>query len=174
MGREIRKVPPHWDHPAVKPENDPYRHGGYQPMFDEEFSVRWSEWLKDFDRIRLGDLTEFEKECYPLGLCEWLQDEGAPPNPDYYRPYSSDEATWLQVYETVSEGTPVTPPFATAAELVDYLATRGDFWDQKRGDGPWTRSAAERFVGTGWAPSLIVTTSSSGVSIQAPRDGATP
>ena len=60
--------------------------------------------------------------------------------------------------ETVTtEGTPVTPPFATTDELVDYLATRGDFWDQERGDGPWDRKSAEEFVKAGWAPTLIVT-----------------
>ena len=51
---------------------------------------------------------------------------------------------------------PVTPPFATIDELVDYLATRGDFWDQERGDGPWDRKSAE-VVKAGWAPTLIVT-----------------
>ena len=51
----------------------------------------------------------------------------------------------------------VTPPFATTDELVDYLATRGDFWDQERGDGPWDRKSAEEFVKAGWAPTLIVT-----------------
>lgn len=172
MGREIRQVPPHWEHPAVKAENDPYRHGGYQPMHNQQFTERWSEWLSDFDRIRLGNLTDFEKECYSLGLCEWLQYEGTPPNPDYYRPYSSEEATWFQIYETVSEGTPVTPPFATKAELVNYLATNGDFWDQKRGDGPWKRSNAEKFVGEGWAPSMIVTSTETENKIQTPRDGA--
>lgn len=171
MGREIRRVPPNWDHPAIMPENDPYRHGGCQPMHNREFGSEFAEWLANFDRIRLGDLTEIERECYPRGLCDWLQDEGSPPNPEYYRPYSDDEATWFQVYETVSEGTPVTPPFATKGDLVDYLALNGDFWDQKRGDGPWRRENAEKFVGTGWAPSLIVTVTSEGSDIRAPRDG---
>ena len=156
MGREIRKVPPHWEHPARDPENDPYRHGGYQPMYDEQFASKFAEWLADFDRIRAGDLTEFERKYYPLGLADWLLDDGVPPNPTYYRPYSDEEATWLQVYETVSEGTPVTPPFETAEELIRYLATNGDFWDQKRGDSGWSYEAAKSFVGSGWAPSMIV------------------
>lgn len=100
-------------------------------------------------------------------LAEWLSDEGRPPDPDYYRPWKDEDATWFQVWETVSEGTPVTPPFATKEELVDYLATKGDFWDQRRGDGPWVRTNAEAFVGSGWAPTLMV---KDGV-ISAPRDG---
>ena len=73
--------------------------------------------------------------------------------------------TWWQVYETVSEGTPVTPPFETREELVEYLVANGDFWDQKRRtEGrssmpcePWPRKQAESFVfGSGWSPSLVV------------------
>jgi hypothetical protein len=42
------------------------------------------------------------------------------PPPDHPQ---DKEATWFQAWETVTEGTPVTPPFATTDELVDYLAT---------------------------------------------------
>jgi hypothetical protein len=77
--------------------------------------------------------------------------------------------TWFQVYETVSEGTPVTPPFATKEELVDYLVANGDFWDQHRGDGGWSRENAEAFVGAGFAMSLVVNTATG--TIKAPRDG---
>ncbi len=88
-----------------------------------------------------------------------------PPDPEYYRPqWGEGLATWWQVYETVSEGTPVTPPFATREELVEYLVENGDFWDQarrKRGwtitdCAPWSRATAEKFVlGSGCAPSMI-------------------
>jgi hypothetical protein len=156
MGREIRMVPANWEHPIRDPRNDLYGHGGYQPMYDETFAEVFAKWLDDFDRIRSGALEPIEVQCYPNGLADWLNDEGVPPNPAYYRPYTDDEAAWFQVWETVSEGTPVTPPFETRAELADYLATRGDFWDQKRGDPPWNRQAAEKFVSAGWAPSMMV------------------
>lgn len=55
-----------------------------------------------------------------------------PPEREYYRSWKDEDATWFQVWETVSEGTPVTPPFATKEELIDYLVANGDFWDQKR------------------------------------------
>lgn len=85
-----------------------------------------------------------------------------------YRPdWKPEEATWFQMYETVSEGTPVTPPFETREELVEYLVANGCFWDQKRrarglsGDwmrcSPWTREEATKFVfGDGWMPSMTV------------------
>jgi len=56
-----------------------------------------------------------------------------------------------QVWETVSEGSPITPVFATAAELIDHLVYVGAW--RKR----WSRDAAERFVnGSGWAPTGMV------------------
>lgn len=170
MGREIRMVPPNWEHPQRDPENDPYRHGGYQPTYDRHFDDVFSEWLADFDRVRGGELKDFEAECYPNGLSDWLVDDGAPPNRAYYRTYRDEDATWFQIYETVSEGTPVTPPFATKAELVDYLAANGDFWDQKRGVGQWQRENAERFVGTGWAPSMVAVVGGANAGVYTARD----
>ena len=38
MGREIRMVPPNWEHPKDDNGND-------LPMFDEEYSVARKEWL---------------------------------------------------------------------------------------------------------------------------------
>lgn len=61
------------------------------------------------------------------------------------------ELGWC-LYETVSEGTPVTPVFATAEELIDHLATVGQDWDQV----PLRREAAEALVSAGWMPSMIV------------------
>lgn len=63
---------------------------------------------------------------------------------------------WWQVWETVSEGSPVTPAFATDIELIAYLVVRGDAWDQKRGDGGWTRNNAESFVKSGWSMSGVM------------------
>lgn len=156
MGREIRMVPPNWEHPQRDPEYDRNRHGGYQPMYDQTYEDACQEWLADFDRIRAGDLKEYEKNLYPYGVVEWATDNILS-EPCYYRPWKNEEATWFQVWETVSEGTPVSPPFATREELIEYLAMYGDYWDQSRNDGPWTRENAAAFVGSGWAPSLVIT-----------------
>ena len=67
------------------------------------------------------------------------------------------EPTCYQMYETVSEGTPVTPVFETEDELVDYLVNVGTFWNQK-----YSREAAEAFVKTGWAPSFVMLRAESG------------
>ena len=163
MGREIRRVPPNWDHPKNE-------HGAYQPMFDRVASESFVEWLEEFEKFKVEELHQVaEKYGYDINdpysaYCDYW---GSAPDPKYYRPkWDESKATWWQIYETVSEGTPVSPPFATQDELIDYLVENGDFWDQKRrSDGrshlmscdPWSREAAEKFVkGPGWAPSFIM------------------
>jgi len=168
MGREIRRVPPNWEHP--KKEAFDYRTGAmierYQPLFDRPFAPAMREWIKEWEAWEAGTHEDFAKHGkeYP-NYWDW---SSGPPDPHYYRPnWKEGEATWWQVYETVSEGTPVSPPFATPDELVDYLATHGDFWDQQRGDGAWNRRNAESFVKAGWAPSGIIANG----EFMAPRDG---
>lgn len=167
MGREVRMVPPNWEHPQVIRRNG---HEGYQPMHDSTFEAEVAEWKEEFAKWERGERPDYyiEEEGEPKPeFWEW---HGMPPEDrEYYRPWKDEEATWYQVWETVSEGTPVTPPFATKDELIDYLVTNGDFWDQKRREeqksgrivamqcDPWTRRQAEAFVnGPGWAPSLVV------------------
>ena len=52
MGRELRRVPPNWEHPTKGPDCRYGREGDYQPMFDEHIDDAFSKWLEDFDRIR--------------------------------------------------------------------------------------------------------------------------
>lgn len=167
MGREIRKVPAGWDHPVTQ---DTYGRERRQPMYDETYETASAEWLSEFDRIRSGGAKGYEIECYPGGVVDWASENTAP-SKEYYRPWSDDEAVWFQLWETVSEGTPVSPPFETEDELIEYLAYNGDFWDQDRctkpdwaelwggvlGVSAWGKERAERFVkGAGWAPSMII------------------
>lgn len=154
MGREIRRVPPNWE----QPKNE---RGHLQPMFDQTFSAAAEEW-----KARLAKHVPSENDGR-----EYWEWDGNPPDREYYRPWEDEDATWFQVWETVSEGTPVTPPFATKIELVDYLVANGDAWDQSRGNGGWGRKAAERFVNAGWAPSMVVFNSGTDVTIKTPRDG---
>lgn len=87
-----------------------------------------------------------------------------------WKPTPVPTGEWWQVWETVSEGSPVTPAFASATDLVNHLVANGDAWDQKRGDGGWSRASAEKFVRSGWAPSLISTSTADGGLVVAPRD----
>lgn len=187
MGREIRRVPPNWEHPKTQRPN--HLRGRmeecYQPMRDQDAESAWKSWQEEFSKWLGGEFDRVRRKNPDYGydaaqpyraFCSWY---GDPPDPEYYRPAWKEEATWFQVYETVSEGTPVTPPFATKEELVDYLVANGDFWDQSRRAegrstmecGPWKRENAEKFVNAGFAPSMMVTTTAAGTVIKEPRDG---
>lgn len=191
MGREIRMVPPNWDHPRDA-------RGEYKPMLRGRFEDEARGWKEGFAKWEAGLRPGFDPETKDevwqpkAGWSyadiyadqpdqEWWEYHGGPPSDrEMYRPWADAEATWVQVWETVSEGTPVTPPFATRAELVDYLAAHGDFWDQARrregrgsgfDNGPWKRENAEKFVTAGWAPSLMIERTATSVTISGPRDG---
>lgn len=80
--------------------------------------------------------------------------EGSRPDPESYMPDfdgPEDELGWC-LYETVSEGTPVTPVFATADELVEHLVTVGQDWGQE----PMRRASAEAIVRNGFTMGSMV------------------
>lgn len=137
-------------------------------MYQRDFSEAMEEWYCGWKKWQAAPDPEAEGCTY----WEWA---GSPPDPEYYQNgIKAEDRTWYQVYETVSEGTPVSPPFATQEELAQYLAEHGDFWDQKRiaegrqsGLAGWGIEAARKFVGCGWAPSGVVV----GNQILTARDG---
>ena len=164
MGREIRMVPPNWDHPKVMRS---YGREEFQPMHDECFEDAAKQWKDEFVKWESGGRAAAGED---YATAEFWEYHGSPPDREYYRPWKDEEATWYQLWETVSEGTPVSPPFATKDELIEYLVANGDYWDQQRREDikagrycgmncdPWPREVAERFVhGSGWAPSLVMT-----------------
>lgn len=163
MGREIRRVPADWKHPKFTKDQIKYdwQKDEYHPLFDSDYQSTCAKWYKE--------AKEFKQD----GTCHWYHEyAGDPPNEEYYRirAWTAEEATHYQMYETVSEGTPVTPVFGTPEELIEYLVKHGDFWDQHRGEGGWNRENAVRFVGSGYAPSAIVDRTADAVSIKMPRD----
>jgi hypothetical protein len=161
MGREIRRVPKNWEHPKSN--------GKFIPLYDLSYEQKARDWLENcikWENNTHDDLIkhpEYKKE-YPF----FWQYECNPPDPSYYRSEFTKEANCYQMYETVSEGTPVSPVFETKNDLVDYLVKNGDFWDQIRGDGGWIREIAEQFVEREWAMSGMFVNG----EIKTPRDGS--
>lgn len=147
MGREIRRVPPHWEHPRDD--------GKFRPILNQRFADAAAEWKKNYAAWERGERPDYcTGESATLEFWEW---HGGPPDGrETYLPYDEAEATWFQVYETVSEGTPCTPPFATETELVDHLVAEGESLIGRWNDGPWDRANAERFVKRAWAFSLEI------------------
>lgn len=58
-----------------------------------------------------------------------------------------------QLWETVTEGSPISPVFPDAEELAQWLTTPAACWGTMR--QPMTIEQARGFVGAGWAPSMI-------------------
>lgn len=118
MAIEIRRVPSNWQHPRD-------RSGRYIPMFGA-FATQLRRW-KAKDRDEPRPVRGVGKHP-PRGSCSSF----APSN-----------ATHYQVYEDVSEGTPISPVFATPQEIVGWLG----WFDYSRKD-------AQAFVQHGAVPSL--------------------
>lgn len=59
-----------------------------------------------------------------------------------------------QLWETVSEGSPISPVFATAEELAQWLTT-GVGTGTPNHPNPMPISAARKFVEAGWAPTFV-------------------
>ena len=126
MGREVRMVPADWQHPKDG-------RGRYVPM-DEHFP--------------------YNEEEIAEGLRDgWL--DGEPPHygmaimPDW----PAEQRTHLMLYETMSEGTPCSPAFATPEELAHWLADNGDGSRMHGGATYEQWLAVCRF---GWAPSMVM------------------
>lgn len=116
-----------------------------------DYSIRQNKEYEEYVKQHLGELI------YRGGYEEYAGKRPGTPDPEAsyepaYQPegWPPEEERGYQVFETVSEGTPLTPVFATVEELIDWLSTKGTAYDP-----PMTREAAQRFVGWGSVPSGI-------------------
>ena len=136
MGREIRRVPAGWQHPVDHA-------GRYKPMYDQAYADAAAEWWRNallWSKGEHPDQLGNDVTKKYLYYWEW---SGNPPDEEYYRPAFEGEPTHYQIYETVSEGTPVSPVFETKDELAAWLVTEG-----------YSTRAAAAFAKDGWAPSM--------------------
>lgn len=151
MSRQIRKVTPNYKHPERWD-------GRYVPLLDN-----FSDDRKDY--------KQYVKEH---GEHDAMNEFGGGPNPsDYMLPNTRpEERTWLQVFETVSEGTPASPPFSTKGELIDYLCTEGGLFHREYPQlyPVLSRKAAEKFVKISYVPSGIITSNVFKTGMQALED----
>lgn len=155
MGREIRRVPPNWEHP--KEQKGQYEYGRfvvkevYKPLFDRSFNESAREWLDEMELWLKGEHSmqldpDYHAKDYPKTIRGYTEYSGAFPDIDYYRPeWDEAECTAYQIYETVSEGTPVSPVFQTEQEIIDWLVEQGH-----------SLNSATQFVNYKWAPSMVM------------------
>ena len=147
MGREIRRVSEGWEHPRD-------HKGNLQPLYDETFEDAFKEWQDNLAAWLRGE-AEYQRPDHARTAARFTQYYGCSPDPDMYR-IGFDNADHYQIYETVTEGTPVSPVFASHAELEAWLITQGH-----------STIAATRFTEHGSVPSMIVDASGVHVGIDA-------
>jgi hypothetical protein len=129
MSREIRPVALDWEHP--RDGDRTYSDGSirYFPLHSREdllFRIQDQEENPgDYDGDEEINLDDYMPEL-PEGT-----------------PYG-----W-QMYETVTEGSPISPIFTTKDELAEWLAS------PDAGQEQVSQAAARAFVADGWAPTFI-------------------
>lgn len=124
-------VPANWKHPKRKSEYsgetvyvpllEPALGGGYSADA-QEWDEAWEMWQKGLSRAYGGgpSWVPVDPEYSHMRYTEY---SGPRPSPDDYMPnWPAEERTHFMMYETTSEGTPISPAFATAEELAEWLA----------------------------------------------------
>lgn len=148
MGREVRMVPADWQHPSK------IMHGSlrYIALFDgQDFASRQSDWDSEAAKWAAGEFPSYaDEESKKLPYSEWA---GERPDPaDYMPAWPNAERTHYMMYEDTSEGTPISPAFATPEELAHWLADTGA---SSFGSSGASYEAWLRVCKGGWAPSMI-------------------
>lgn len=121
MGREVRRVPANWQHPKRAD-------GRYEPLLGESYTTAAAEWdegaalwaqglRRDWDDpARTAPLVEDERT---LAYAEY---EGERPvESDHMPDWPEVERTHWQMYETTSEGTPISPAMESPEVLARWL-----------------------------------------------------
>ena len=119
MGREVRRVPKDWQHPKDK-------EGGYIPLLGYNFSESLQEWEYNNQKWNEGFTDDFKGGWKPIeeDHKHMSYEEYAGPKPlkeDYVPEWKEDELTHIMMYESTSEGTPISPAFETPEELAHWL-----------------------------------------------------
>lgn len=95
-------------------------------------------------------IEEFEDYQRKHGTKSALEYFGSIQEEDYVPDFLEVEKTHYQIYETVSEGTPISPVFASLQEMEEWLVNDGGR------DGKVSRGAAKSFCVDGWVPSMMM------------------
>jgi len=132
MGREVRRVKADWQHPKNE-------RGYYRPMFGRNYTEAAKEFLEKANAEGLQ------------AAIDWF---GSSPNQEDYMPeWPESERTHLMMYEDTSEGTPISPAFATPEELARWLADNGA---SACGGETATYEQWLRVCNGGYAPSMVM------------------
>ena len=144
VGREIRRGPKGWKHPRGGK-------GGFLSMHDQDHGSAAREWLARLKKWESGKDPN-RKKAGKDGIRYYWDWDAMPPDKERYRPKFDSKPVCYQIYETVSEGTPMlgenlpSPVFETLKRLIDWLVEQG-----------YSRAVAEKFAEQGNVPSAVIT-----------------
>lgn len=123
MGREVRRVPANWAHPYDMTEH----RAVLRPLLDGDLAKLQAEWDVASAKWQEGLCDDYHGGWEPRGSSrdyetyeEW--DGKRPVAEDYMPQWPESERTHYQMYETCSEGTPISPVCASPEELAHWLA----------------------------------------------------
>ena len=139
MGKEIRRVPPNWEHPQ-----DPKGH--FIPLFDRLYEDDLELWQQNNQLWATGQHPDQLQYPEATATCTYSDWAGKEPDPTRYRPPFQVKPSSYQIYETITEGTPVSPVFETTQQLADHLISTGQA----------TIHEAQAFVQTGSLPTFVL------------------
>lgn len=102
---------------------------------------------------------EKDGKPYKCGECDGHGSNEAYPGQraeaEAWEPVEPPTGDGWQLWQTVSEGSPISPVFATREEFADWLCSDAYRWGASQPMS--SREAALRFIDSGWAPSMVVT-----------------
>lgn len=152
MGREVRRVPADWVHP----QDD---RGRLYPLHEGGFAEAEKEWNEGYALWLTGFVNSYtDGGIVPIDVTEhghrWSDWHGSRPSPDDYMPdWPEEQRTHYMMYEDTSEGTPISPAFATPEELARWLADNGA---SSFGSSTATYEQWLRVCNGGFAPSMVL------------------
>jgi hypothetical protein len=148
MGREVRRVPANWQHPK---RSD----GKYIPLLDA-FNEVAMEWDKDYE-----NWSKHNPGAKDFAYEEYI---GPKPQKENYLPdWPENLRTYYQMYEAVTEGTPISPVMKSPEELAHWLA---DNRASAMGGTPATYWQWLGMIKIGSAPSAVVVVTENGYDIK--------
>lgn len=121
MSRQVRMVPKDWQHPVDK--NDKYI-----PLFDMNYDEYHRDYQEEKNKWDEGFIKDYPDGWKPkttgaLQCSSFEEWHGQEEPPERFMPkFDPNEAIHYMMYETTSEGTPMSPAFATPEELAKWLA----------------------------------------------------
>lgn len=124
----------------------------------------WS--IGGFGHDSINSWMVIKAECARLGIndtCKKCQGEGtlwpSEAAKKQYEDWARSEppaGAGFQLWETVSEGSPISPVFEHAEDLAAWLATSADFKWRNLHRGTTSEQWVKFILGPSWAPSMIV------------------